>query len=249
MEWKKAEKKDDNTYAIPARWLHMYYYEALNILFRFENSLRIFVYIILKNALNERWSDAVISEGNTIKSETKKRITQAKAHGYLGFELSSPMLYLNSGEIIDIITSETYWKYFAPYFKTNKAILTSKLQEIGTVRNSLAHFRPIKEDDIELLKQNTKHIMLEIEKTLNQIAGISDRIPSNYQKKWFNDLSEPSSKNCQHTLYKSRDDHWVRLEFKYNTPIINQRKLTNTYIHFPIGNVRTEQILKKHPAI
>lgn len=249
MEWKKAKKKEPNVYEIPERWLHLYYYEALNILFRFENSLRIFVYVILKNSLNEKWIDAVISEGKTIKSETRKRITQAKAHGYLGFELSSPMLYLNSGEIIDIITSENYWKFFAPYFKTNKTILISKLQEIGTVRNSLAHFRPIKEDDIELIKQNTKHIMIEVENTLNQISGVSDRIPSNHNKKWFIYLMNLTSDNCTHSLYRSRDDHWIRLEINYTTPLISNEKIVTDYHSLTICNLRTEKILEKFKGL
>ena len=37
MEWKKAVLKSGNDVEIPRRWLHLYYYEALNILFRFEN--------------------------------------------------------------------------------------------------------------------------------------------------------------------------------------------------------------------
>ena len=54
MEWKKSEKKDGNTYQIPERWLHLYYYEALNVLFRFENSLRVFVYVVLKKKRIQR---------------------------------------------------------------------------------------------------------------------------------------------------------------------------------------------------
>ena len=144
MDWKKAEKNDDDFVKIPERWLHLYYYEALNILFRFENSLRVFVYVVLKNELKDRWQEAAISGGGSIQSETKKRITKSKDYGYLGHEVSSPMLFLNSGELIDLIVSDAYWKHFARYFKANKSIVSTKLQEIGTIRNSLAHFRPIK---------------------------------------------------------------------------------------------------------
>ena len=45
MEWKAAEVQSDGSTKIPERWLHLYYYEALNILFRFENALRLFVYV------------------------------------------------------------------------------------------------------------------------------------------------------------------------------------------------------------
>ena len=57
MQWQSANKKDDGTLIIPRRWLHLHYYEALNILFRMENSLRVFVYVILKNSLLEEWKN------------------------------------------------------------------------------------------------------------------------------------------------------------------------------------------------
>ena len=77
MDWKSAEVSNDVT-KIPDSWLHLYYYEALNILFRFENALRLFVYVVLKKELKERWDEAALSANSTIKTETKKRIAQAK---------------------------------------------------------------------------------------------------------------------------------------------------------------------------
>lgn len=84
MDWQQA-KHLENAIQIPDRWLHLHYYEALNILFRFENALRVFVYVILKRELLESWDTAAIAGGGTIRSETKKRLTQARDHGYLGY--------------------------------------------------------------------------------------------------------------------------------------------------------------------
>ncbi|HEV2626575.1 MAG TPA: hypothetical protein VGV62_15965 [Xanthobacteraceae bacterium] len=58
MDWKSAVTKEGGAIRIPERWLHLYYYEALNILFRMENALRVFVYVVLKNNLKEKWPDA-----------------------------------------------------------------------------------------------------------------------------------------------------------------------------------------------
>ncbi|WP_124647040.1 hypothetical protein [Burkholderia contaminans] len=126
--------------------------------------------------------------GITIRTETKKRIQQAREYGYLGYEVSSPMLFLNSGELAQIITSEDYWKYFAPFFRASKAIVLAKLQEIGAVRNSLAHFRPIKHDDIDLIKQNSKHLLIEVENCLVQLTSISDVVPTNSEDAWCKEL-------------------------------------------------------------
>lgn len=78
MDWKKVEKNDDDLIKIPERWLHLYYYEALNILFRFENSLRVFVYVVLKNELKNKWQEAALSGGGSIQSETKKELLNRK---------------------------------------------------------------------------------------------------------------------------------------------------------------------------
>lgn len=249
MDWKKATIDENGKTKIPERWLHLYYYEALNILFRFENALRVFVYAILKNELAEKWDLAAISDGCTIRSETKKRITQAKEHGYLGYEVSSPMLYLNSGELIQVITSEAYWKHFAPYFKASKSIVQTKLQEIGTVRNSLAHFRPIKEDDIDLIKQNSKHVLLEIENCLIRLTSISDVVPTNSNENWYKEIKSIGGETTKTSVYSSPDNHWIRIELSYRIPILEKTKYTEEYFSYKVGNIRTSQLLRKFSAI
>jgi hypothetical protein len=154
MDWESATTKDDVTLSIPGRWLLLHYYEALNILFRMENALRVFVYVVLKNHFHERWEQTNIKttddEQTTIASAASKRQAQARGFGYLGYEIASPLMYLNSGELTNLICSDAYWTLFKPFFRGKKDIMKNKLDEIGTVRNALAHFRPIKYDDIEL---------------------------------------------------------------------------------------------------
>ena len=127
MEWEKAEvisKELNTTYKIPNRWLFIHYYEALNILFRIENSLRVFVYAILKNTFYDDWTNIQIDISDdqkmTISAIAKKRIRQAQDFGYLGYEISSPLMHLNSGELIRMITSAEYWKYFSTYLRGKK---------------------------------------------------------------------------------------------------------------------------------
>jgi len=248
MEWQNAEIANGQT-KIPDGWLHLYYYESLNILFRFENALRIFVYVILKKELKEKWDTAAISEGATIRTETRKRMVQARDYGYLGYDVSSPMLYLNSGELTQIITSDAYWKYFAQYFKASKAIVLTKLQEIGTVRNSLAHFRPLKLDDIDLIKQNSKHVLLRIEDCLKQLTSISNVVPTNHQEKWYKELKAMGNDRLTTELFFSRDQNWVRLQLAYKVPTLKKTQYGTTYFMYSIGNIRTEKILSSYKAI
>jgi len=249
MQWKNAEGTEGGAIKVPDQWLHLYYYEALNILFRFENALRIFAYSILKNELGEKWDLAAIGDGITIRTETKKRIAQSREHGYLGYEVSSEMLYLNSGELIQIITSEAYWRHFAPYFKATKAIVLTKLQEIGTVRNSLAHFRPIKQDDIDLIKQNSKHVLLEIETCLVQLTSISQVVPSNWEASWYKEIKSIGGEGFSIALYISKDQDWVRLELSYKIPVLQRQQYGDSYMTFKVGNFATSSPLKSYKHI
>ena len=62
MEWTKAQlTQGQDGIVIPGTWLNLHYYEALNILFRIENGLRVFVYLVLKNEQKEKWADITIA--------------------------------------------------------------------------------------------------------------------------------------------------------------------------------------------
>lgn len=248
MEWRPAETTDNNNFKIPERWLHIYYYEALNILFRFENALRLFVYVALKRQFGKDWDLTALGDGITLRAETKKRIHQTREHGYLGYDVSSPMLFLNSGELTQIITSEAYWKYFAPFFRASKAIVLTKLQEIGTVRNSLAHFRPIKQDDIDLIKQNSKHLMVEIENCLVQLTSISNVVPTNSEDAWYKELKSIENEYWRTNLLSSLDQQWIRIQITYPIPVLQKTGLSK-YFNYKVGTLRTSQILNLYPAI
>jgi hypothetical protein len=248
MEWGSAEKNTDGMVKIPGRWLYLYYYEALNILFRFENALRVFVYVILKCELGKDWDLAALGE-STIRGETKKRISQAREHGYLGYDVTSPVLFLNSGELIDIIAAEAYWKHFSPYFKAKKNVIQTKLQEIGTVRNSLAHFRPIKQDDVELIKQNAKHILVEIEKCLSQVIAVNNIVPTNSEESWYKVLKPIGSKQLTLQLFFSGDQEWVRIALTYEMPTLTKMMYGERYCSYKLANLRTPQVLQLYPAI
>ncbi|MDQ6799260.1 MAG: hypothetical protein M3041_00320 [Acidobacteriota bacterium] len=56
MKWTDAEVLNDDVVKIPPNWLFLHYYEALTILFRVENALRMFVYTVLKDEHKGKWS-------------------------------------------------------------------------------------------------------------------------------------------------------------------------------------------------
>jgi len=229
MEWEQASKKDD-AIVIPDGWIHIHYYEALNTLFRIENSLRIFVYIVLKNRFFDKWCDINIMsddvEQATIKTIAKKRKGQAQDYGYLGYNVNCPVMYLTSGELIRIITDDNYWKYFKSYFPASKQIIKHKLDEIGVIRNSLAHFRPLKPEDVEVIKNNAQHALSQVDHFLQQLGSCFNIVPTNTQDNWYLSLSPLSNELCDLALTQCEDEVWVNLTFKYHAKSIYSPKIS-----------------------
>ncbi|MDQ7960392.1 MULTISPECIES: hypothetical protein [Flavobacterium] len=226
MNWKEAKYKGENIYDLPGNWLKIEYFEALNILFRIENSLRVFVYIILKDNFKDKWKDLSVtsddSETSTIGAIAKKRIAQDKNYAYLGYSLISPLLHLTSGELIRIITSDSYWKYFKNYFPGSREIIKNKLDEIGNVRNSLAHFRPVKKGDIQLVKQNSIHTLSQIEKTLIDFINCSDIVPTNTEETWYKELITLGINECNLSFKQSKSEEWIKLQMSFTPPLFRK---------------------------
>lgn len=254
MEWEQVSKGDDST-IIPNTWIHIHYYEALNTLFRLENSLRIFVYVVLKNCFFDKWCDINITsddaEPATIETIAKKRRNQAQDFGYLGYTTSCPLMYLTSGELIRIITDDSYWKYFKSYFPASKQIIKHKLDEIGVIRNSLAHFRPLKSDDVEAIKTNAKHTLSAVDHFLRQIGRCFNTVPTNTQDSWYLALSPLKNELCDLKLTQCEDGTWVNFRFKYYSKVLPTtlfRPDRKHYLH-QILNLITPSILQYYGNI
>ena len=226
MEWQKHKEADEGGLTIPRNWLHIHYYEALSSLFRIENALRTFVFLVLKTEVGNSWPDLEISSddgsGTTIGALAKKRTAQDETFGYLGFSINSPLMQLTSGELVGLITAETYWPHFSRYFRAAKRVVTLKLQEIGNIRNSLAHFRPIKSDDVEVLKQNATQVLSGVESALIEATSCKDRVPTNTQETWYRELSTLGTQQCRFLFNQSQDKSWIRLTLRFRCPALSE---------------------------
>ncbi|WP_331350739.1 hypothetical protein [Cellvibrio sp. UBA7671] len=248
MEWQTATAKENNEYKIPERWLHLHYYEALNILFRFENSLRVFVYAVLKNKYYEQWKTQTFNTGDSqqksIQNLAAKRISQAENFGYLGYDVKCPIMHLTSGELIELLTSDNYWPLFKSHFRGNKEIIKNKLLEIGSIRNSLAHFRPIKSDDVEIIKQNAKHTLIEIEKCLDNIFNQEQKVPTNSTFSWYKKISTLGNTFVTTNPLISKDEKWINLQLIFRSPMLEKNKYGDTYVAYKIAKLITPNIAR-----
>lgn len=252
MNWKSIEKKEDGTIDIPDTWLFTHYFEALNVLFRIENSLRVFLFIVLKTIFEEKWLDINVmsddAEQATIAKIAKQRKAQSKSFGYLGYVIPCPLMYMTSGELIRIITSDAYWKHFGKYFLGSKGIITNKLEEIGAVRNALAHFRPIKHDDVELIKQNARHVLSNIESCLTDMIRCPNVVPTNTNEDWYKELKTLGTDNCILSFKQSNDEKWIKISFSYNCPVLSGRK-SRTLGTYRVLSIKSSSILSLFPIL
>jgi len=250
MQWEKAILKENQVFEIPNSWLQIHYYEALNILFRIENALRVFVYSILKNEVHEKWIDLNItsddSEQGTISSIAKKRLSQAENFGYLGYSIKCPIMSLTSGELIGLITSDSYWRYFKGYFMGSKEIIKNKLNELNTIRNSLAHFRPIKKHDVEVIKQNAMHVLMIIEKYLTQMVSTNNIVPTNTQEDWYKQLSILGNDSCRFRFFQCEKEHWIEYRLTFSCTVLHESKTSSKFIWYRVLNLVPSAILKKY---
>lgn len=93
MDWRRSSVGEHGL-TIPDTWLFLHYYEALNVLFRVENALRILVYVVFKCNRRDKWAEISLSSDEaadtTIAALAKKRIAQHEMFGYLGHPIEAP---------------------------------------------------------------------------------------------------------------------------------------------------------------
>jgi hypothetical protein len=253
MRWEPAESGVDGSHKIPDTWLHKHYYEALTVLFRIENSLRAFVFIVLKNSKGPEWASLNLKTEDgadtTISAVAKRRLAQDKTFGYLGYTISSPLMHLTSGELIRIILNESYWPLFAPYFPASKSIVQTKLEEIGNVRNAMAHFRPVTPDDVQVVKQNANQVLSGVERLLARIVDCEDNVPTNSSDAWYGELRALAAPNVQLTFNQSDDEAWVRLGIVYACPTLAASAAAQNYRNYRILSLNTSRILRSAPSL
>lgn len=253
MDWKESKNIKDNTYEFPGHWLNLEYYEALNILFRVENTLRVFVYIILKNQFKNKWKDLSITsddqENSTINGIAKKRLSADRNYAYLGYTITSPLLHLTSGELIKLIISDSYWKYFKTYFLGSREIIKNKLDEIGNIRNSLAHFRPLKKGDIQVVKQNSNHTLSLIEKAVSGFINCNDIVPTNTEDDWYLNMKKIESPVLKLNFNQSIDEQWIKLNLSFELPKLFESLTDYGSYNLKTINIKSDNILIKHPKL
>jgi hypothetical protein len=158
-------------------------------------------------------------------------------------------MYLTTGKLSKLITSDANWEIFPPYFLGAKAIVSAKLEEIISVRNAFAHFRPIKQDDVETIKQVTKHVLTTTENVLAELVGYMTTVPTNTNEKWYGELSALGTPHCKLTFTQSATERWVRVTLKYMPPILEANEWGPRHFSINTLKLNAPAILLEHPRL
>lgn len=254
MKWQSAEKDDQGNLKVPATWLFAHYYDALTVLFRVENALRLFVYVVLKDRYGAEWKDLEIASDEEAKTSiaalARRRIEQGKTFGYLSYPIQSPLMHLTSGELVRLITHDSYWPVFKDYFLAARSVVTLKLQEIGTIRNALAHFRPLSTNDVEVVKQNANQMLSQVERTLTDLVQCGQNVPTNTPDHWYTQLRTLGTDLVSLGFAQSVDEAWVRIVLRHKVVVASGTPNPERgWQSYRVTSIDAPAVLKVHPVI
>lgn len=123
------------------------------------------------------------------------------------------------------------------------------MDEIVSVRNSLAHFRPINSDDIDLIKQNARHMLGTIEDTVTELITCRVNVPSNTDAAWYNALKSLNTEHCIPKLMQSAETDWIQLIISFNAPVVTRRRYPNSSFFYEVMNLSPLAILEQNESL
>ncbi len=105
---------------------------------------------------------------------------------------------------------------------------------MGIVRNSLAHFRPIEYDDIELIKQNAKHALIGVEECLSEMTKTYTVVPTNTTENWYKNIKALRAELCDLTIYQSSHEEWIRVQLAFESKMLTKEQWWDEYMAYTV---------------
>jgi len=225
---------------IPLFYLPIIYFDIFNLLFKLENSLRIFVYYVLRCSFKQGWGNTQISDTDesTLTKLFKQRRSEHDKYGYLNLGSNNPMLYLTLNELFSIITKESFRQYFGKYISGSLNVWDQKFGEIKAIRNNLTHFRKVGQKDLERIKMTVEDLdesLLAVFRELFDVEAFKKydiSRPEGLLAAW--DFLLGRANNSILSLETSRLDSVVKLSIETKTKVvaINQYSPVELFIDY-----------------
>lgn len=121
-------------------------------LYQLETWTREMVYLELKAYYGTDWWTEIQGLRNVPVNLAEKYRSRDRRHPHISTPENDPLWFISFDTLLKILFHAKMWKRFAPYFTTKK-ILRGKFEEIGPVRNRVAHCRALHAYDLRRLEQ------------------------------------------------------------------------------------------------
>lgn len=135
--------------------------ETYIYLYSVENSLRLFIEKIAKDNFGEEYFEEISTRA--IERKLNNRKEKEEQNQWLSIRGDSEMFYLDFKDLSKLIQSN--WEIFEDYFPNQNFIVT-KINEIATCRNLVAHNSFIEEDQKDLIRTYYNSILQQIDRVL-----------------------------------------------------------------------------------
>lgn len=133
--------------------------EVYSILYCIENSLRLFIDQVFRNAVGEGYTEDQIKISSSIRKGIEQKKQQEQRHQWLSVRGDSYLFYLDFKELGSIISIN--WSIFGAYFPSVEWI-TVKINEMGECRNYIAHNSYIDAHERRVVQTNYISILRQI---------------------------------------------------------------------------------------
>lgn len=129
--------------------------EGYRILFDLENNLREFVISQLFDAFGPNWEKTIENNSSVKETTVKWRSLKKETAGnsWVSHDELPSICYSLFPEIKKLI--DAYWSIFEKYFKP-RSIFDGSFEALETLRNKIAHNRPLSDNDIDWLASIAK---------------------------------------------------------------------------------------------
>jgi hypothetical protein len=160
----------------------------------------------------------------------------------------NPLVYLTTGELIGIILSESYWKYFKSWFAGSADAYRAKLNEISCLRNAFAHFRAITPVHVDTLKRNANALLGRFEDRLMEMLSFR----TEPLKTWTSyipvtELNETKAFHFQLQVSPSRD--WLVIDMTAPIKILGEPSVCGNIFSWPAMGLSADAVLSEFPSI
>lgn len=184
-------------------------------MYQFETWLREMVYLEMKANYGINWwneSEAALKRSRVGTHLPARYLSKDKRHSHISTAENDPLWFISFEYLLKIIFDTKHWPLFKEYF-TTKQILRARFEEIGPIRNRVAHCRALHAYDVARLEQ----LMKDFDQNFWRFC-------TSYNDHWY--FSGALDQNPVYRHFRDAACDWSDLQIEYSVrPSARSRKI------------------------